>query len=66
MPSINRIRRQQARPGTEHHPSPGMVVQLDDAVRGHQRVMVGSEITPVPKRIDFVRSAAMAMKIRAN
>jgi hypothetical protein len=35
-----RIRRQQARASTEHHPPPGMVVQLYDAVRRHQRIMV--------------------------
>lgn len=35
------VRGQQPGTGAEHHPAAGHVVQLDDAVRDHQRVVVG-------------------------
>jgi hypothetical protein len=42
-----------------------VVVELDDAVRRHQRVVYGSEITPVPK--DRARALVMiAMNTRAS
>ena len=39
-PEHQRVRRQQAGTGTEHDAAARMVVELDDAVRSHQRVMV--------------------------
>jgi hypothetical protein len=32
---------EQARPGAEHDPAAGHMVELDDAVGGHHRVVVG-------------------------
>ena len=37
----HRVGRQQARPGAEHDPAARHVVELDDAVGDHHRVMVG-------------------------
>jgi hypothetical protein len=37
------------------------MVELDDAVRDHQGVMVGQQMTPVPSRMCWVRSATAAM-----